>query len=186
MNLARASALGLTLALAPAALSQPAAAPDPAALAPTLLDAHEPLPGVRTGGVPDDPEIFRRLADEGVRLFVDLRSAKDPIGDAPAAAAAAGLVYVQIPIAGEVDLDLASVRALDALLDDPARGPAVVACASGNRSGALLALRAFWLDRLPAEEALELGQRAGLTRLEPTVRTLLGLPPAEPAESKPH
>lgn len=185
MTLASATALGLTLALAPAAFAQPAA-PEAPAVAPSLLNEREPLPGVRTGGLPDDPAAFRRLADEGVRLYVDLRSANDPIGEAPAAAAAAGLVYVQIPIAGEADLDLGAVRALDALLDDPARGPAVVACASGNRSGALLALRAFWLDRLPAEEALELGQRAGLTRLEPTVRTLLGLPPAEPAESKPN
>lgn len=172
MRLGRATLLGLTLALALAAPAQPADAP-------TLLNAREPLPGVRTGGVPEDPAIFRILADEGVRLFVDLRSAKDPIGDAPAAAAAAGLAYVAIPIAGEADLDLGAARALDALLDDPARGPAVVACSSGNRSGALLAVRAFWLDRLPAEEALELGRRAGLTRLEPSVRTLLGLPPTE-------
>jgi len=149
--------------------------------APALRGAREPLPGVRTGGVPDDPAIWAQLFAEGFRVVVDLRGPSDPIGDAAQAAAVAGLAYVAIPVSGDADLDLGAARALDAVLDDPARGPAAVVCSSGNRSGALLAVRAFWLDRMPAEEALALGQRAGLTRLEPSVRTLLGLPPAEPA-----
>jgi protein tyrosine phosphatase (PTP) superfamily phosphohydrolase (DUF442 family) len=177
----------LTLALAAtAAAAQPVVPPpDAAAAPPALLNAREPLPGVRTGGVAENPAIFATLAAEGFRLVVDLRSTRDPIGDAPATAAAAGLDYVAIPIAGEADLDLGAARALDAVLDDAARGPAVVVCSSGNRSGALLAVRAFWLDRMPAAEALALGQRAGLTRLEPSVRTLLGLPPMPTAESPP-
>ena len=48
-------------------------------------------------------------------------------------------------------------------------------CGSGNRVGALLALKAFWLDGGSAEEALEVGLAGGVTRLEPTVRELLGL-----------
>jgi protein tyrosine phosphatase (PTP) superfamily phosphohydrolase (DUF442 family) len=183
--------LALSLALAgcltPAvALARPAqipAAPEPVASAPAppaLLNAREPLPGVRTGGVPADPAIWTQLAAEGVRLVVDLRGANDPVGDAPQAAAAAGLTYVSIPVTGEADLDLAAARRLDAALDAADRVPAAVVCSSGNRSGALLAVRAFWLDRVSAEEALALGQKAGLTRLEPSVRTLLGLPPAEP------
>lgn len=179
-------ALALALLLPTLAVAQmgAAAAAKPAA-PPALLNPHDPLPGVRTGGVPADPAIFAALAEEGYRLFVDLRGPNDPIGDAAAAAAAAGLDYLAIPIADDADLDLGAARALDAALDDPLRGPAVVACASGNRSGALLAVRAFWLDRLSAEEALALGQRAGLTRLEPSVRTLLGLPPLPPAEAPP-
>lgn len=182
MPFVRETALLLTLAIAPAIGAQSVAVPEEAAAAPELLNARQPLPGVRTGGTPSDPAIFAALHEEGFRLFVDLRGPNDPIGDAPAAAAAAGLVYVAIPISGDADLDLGTVRTLDALLDDPARGPAVVACSSGNRSGALLALRAFWLDRMPADEALELGKRAGLTRLEPSVRALLGLPPLPPSE----
>jgi hypothetical protein len=57
----------------------------------------------------------------------------------------------------------------------------VIACASGNRVGALLALREFWLEDAEPEAALALGKAAGLTRLEPSVRLLLGLPPAPPA-----
>lgn len=176
MRFTRHLVLALLVPLASAAFAQTAAGP------PALLNARQPLPDVRTGGVPPDPAIWPELAAEGIRLVVDLRSVNDPIGDAPQAAAAAGLVYVSIPVAGEADLDLGSARRLDAVLDDPARGPAAVVCSSGNRSGALLAVRAYWLDRLPANDALALGQKAGLTRLEPSVRTLLGLPPAEPAQ----
>ena len=73
-----------------------------------------------------------------------------------------------------------SARALDLLLDEWGRYPIALACSSGNRAGALLALRAFWLDGADAASALELGLAAGLTRLEPSVRLLLGLPPMSP------
>jgi uncharacterized protein (TIGR01244 family) len=142
---------------------------------------------VRTGGLAPDTgledELFAALSADGFRVYVDLRTEEEGLDAARAAAAAAGLAYVSIPVGDEADLDLAAVRSLDAVLDDPARGPVVVACASGNRSGALLALRAFWLEGRPAEEALELGKRAGLTRFEPQVRTLLGLPPLPPPVS---
>jgi uncharacterized protein (TIGR01244 family) len=147
---------------------------------PQLRNVRDPLPALRTGGIPEGDEIYPRLAAEGFRTVVDLRGDAEPVEAARAAAEAAGLAYVRIPIAGDADLDLGSARALDAVLDDPARGPVVLACASGNRSGALLAVRAFWLEGASADEALALGRAAGLTRLEPSVRRLLGLPPAEP------
>ncbi len=37
-----------------------------------------------------------------------------------------------------------------------------------------MALRAHWLEGASAEEALELGRAAGMTRLEPAVREMLG------------
>jgi protein tyrosine phosphatase (PTP) superfamily phosphohydrolase (DUF442 family) len=177
----------LVLALTPV-LTPLAAAPPTADAAPALANARDPLAGVRTGGlVPDAPveqELFAALAAEGFRVYIDLRAEKEGLDAARAAAEAAGLEYVSIPVGDEADLDLGSVRALDAVLDDPTRGPAVVACASGNRSGALLALRAFWFEGASAEEALELGKRGGLTRFEPQVRTLLGLPPLPPAPAE--
>lgn len=54
--------------------------------------------------------------------------------------------------------------------------PVALACASGNRVGVLLAARAFWFDGASPDQALTLGKQAGLTRLEPVVRSLLGLP----------
>ena len=46
---------------------------------------------------------------------------------------------------------------------------------SGNRVGALFALRAHWLQGLPAVEALAVGRRYGLTKLEPLVMQILAL-----------
>jgi len=48
-------------------------------------------------------------------------------------------------------------------------------CASSNRVGAMLALKAHWVDGESPEEALELGLAAGLTSLERSVRDLLDL-----------
>lgn len=156
--------------------------------APTLLlNERQPLPGTLTGGIPPGEAAaaaFQALAAAGVRTVIDLRTeaetAPGAADETAALAVAAGLDYRRLPVAGEADLDLASARALDLLLDDWARYPVALACASGNRAGALLALRAFWLDRADPAAALELGRRAGLTKLEPAVRQLLGLPPLPP------
>lgn len=180
--------LALLLLVGSALASEPAPAPPSGAgseaAAPQLRNQRDPLAGVRTGGIlpESEAELLAALAADGFGVYVDLRTEKEGLDAARSAAEAAGLEYVSIPVGGEADLDLATVRSLDAVLADPARRPAVVGCASGNRSGALLALRAFWLEGKPAEEALEVGLRAGLTRLEPQVRTLLGLPPLPPPE----
>lgn len=183
--------IGLLIAFSPAPRAalgaQPLSAvpaPPPVADVGPLLNPKQPLDGVRTGGFTAS-ESFPVLAGEGFKTYIDLRSDAEIVADPSVAARAAGLRFERIPIAGDADLNLGTARALDALLDDRAIYPVVVACGSGNRVGALLALRAFWLDRATAEAALDLGRRAGLTKLEPTVRILLGLPPAPPAAPVP-
>lgn len=151
-----------------------------AAVPERLTNERHPLPGMLTGGAPVGESAapgFRALAAAGARTWIDLRTDAEVPPETATLAAAAGLDYRRLPIAGEADLDLASVRALDGLLDEWDRYPIVLACSSGNRAGALLALRAFWLDRADAASALELGRSGGLTKLEPAVRQLLGLPP---------
>lgn len=164
--------------VAPVAPTPPMAAK--AAPPALLLNERHPLPGMLTGGIPASkggaPD-FQALADAGVRTYIDLRADAEVPSETAALAAAAGLDYRRLAIGGEADLDLASARALDLLLDEWGRYPIALACSSGNRAGALLALRAFWLDGADAASALELGLAAGLTRLEPSVRLLLGLPP---------
>ena len=79
--------------------------------------------------------------------------------------------YVAFPIASEDDVSFESARELDELLQQYP-GPVLVHCASGNRVGALLALRAS-LNGADEEQALELGRKGGLTRLEELVRKRL-------------
>ena len=63
-------------------------------------------------------------------------------------------------------------------------GPVLLHCGSGNRIGALLALRAVWLEGKDPAAALDYGKAAGLTGLEPAVKSMLGLaesaPPPKP------
>jgi len=180
-----AAVLALLSGTAAAGAEPPAAGGKPPAPVELLVNERNPLEGVLTGGAPKDPAGYRALAEAGFHTFVDLRSDAEAVEAARAAAEAAGLTYEWIPVAGEAELDLASARALDALLDELTRYPIAVACSSGNRVGALLAVEAFWLDGKRPEVAIELGRRAGLTRLEPSVRLLLGLPPAPTPEPPP-
>jgi len=158
------------------AQSQAPMAPSPA----LLTNERHPLPGTVTGGVPagdGSVPVYQALANSGVKTVIDLRTEAEVPTETALLAAAAGLDYRRLPVAGEAELDLASARALDLLLDDWSRYPVAVVCGSGNRAGALLAVRAFWLDGARPDAALDLGLRAGLTKLEPAVRLLLGLPP---------
>lgn len=158
------------------AQSQAPLVPSPA----LLTNERHPLPGTVTGGVPagdGSVPLYQALANSGVRTVIDLRTEAEVPTETALLAAAAGLDYRRLPVAGEAELDLASARALDLLLDDWSRYPVALVCGSGNRAGALLAVRAFWLDGARPDAALDLGLRAGLTKLEPAVRLLLGLPP---------
>jgi len=129
-------------------------------------------PGLITGGQPDAPAL-RRFAGEGGTLVIDLRTAGEQRGyDEAEAARGLGLGYANLPIAGAADLTRANAARLRELLAD-ATGPVLLHCASGNRVGALLAIEAVDAGRLDAQEALELGRRAGLTTLEPVVRERL-------------
>ena len=82
-----------------------------------------------------------------------------------------GMHYVAFPIASEDDVSFDSARKLDELLQTYP-GPVLVHCASGNRVGALLALRAS-LHGADDSKAMAIGREGGLTRLEGLVRQRL-------------
>ena len=117
--------------------------------------------------------------------MINLRPDTEPGFDwEPAAVRAMGMDYVSIPVSGPTGLTKDTVVRLDAALKAAAaKGPVLFHCASGNRVGALLALRAVWLEGKDPAAALAYGQASGLTGLEPTVKSLLGL--AEPVAAPP-
>lgn len=126
-----------------------------------------------TAGQPS-MEQFSQLRAQGFRRIIDLRPAVEDHGfDEPAAAAAAGLHYLSLPIAGEADLTPANVHTLDQWLADFKQPKTLIHCGSSNRVGALLALRAGWLHGAKAETALRIGRAAGLTSLESHIRKVL-------------
>jgi len=144
-----------------------------------ILNARTPLDGVLSGGQPT-PEQVAQAAKAGFRTVMNLRSDGEPGFDwEPAAVEAAGMRYVHIPIAGPDTLTRENVERVDAALSEALKnGPVLLHCASGNRIGAVLALRAAWVQGAEPAAALKLGQEAGLTRLEGATRELLGLPAA--------
>lgn len=135
-----------------------------------------PSPGMLTAGQPT-PADFEALAAAGLKHVINLRPATEDAGfDEAALAAKLGLSYTVVPVAGPGDLNLARARQFDGALAS-AQGPVLVHCASSNRVGALLALRAGWLQGKSDDEALALGRAGGLTKMEPAVQALLQTKP---------
>ncbi len=142
-----------------------------------LPNAMAPLPGVLTGGQPTSQQL-RALAESGYTTIINTRRPDEEDFSAEIAEAAAlGLTYVQIPIGSAEDLTMENVLWLSEAMES-AQGPVAIHCRSGNRVGALLALKSAWVDHVEPEEALEIGLNGGLTRLELTVRELLGMSPS--------
>ncbi|MDH5589521.1 MAG: hypothetical protein OEZ65_06890 [Gemmatimonadota bacterium] len=159
-----------------------AVAEAPAHTAPTLESAQSmgvpnarmPVPGVLTAGQMSQAQ-FEGLVAAGYENFISLRVASESgAGWEEAFASGRDVAFTRLPVAGADGLTRESVEELARLMDE-AGGPTVVYCGSSNRVGALMALKAHWVDGMPADEALAVGTRSGLAGLEPAVRQLLGM-----------
>lgn len=147
------------------------AADSPIALA--LPNMREPQPHRIVSGAISAADLGR-LRAAGVKHLIDLRSAEEIQGfDEGAIAAGLGLDYHSIPIKAAQSLTRENVARLDELLKKAGDEPTLVHCGSGNRVGALIALRAAWMNGRSTEVAIAEGKTWGLTSLEPAVRGLL-------------
>jgi uncharacterized protein (TIGR01244 family) len=134
--------------------------PELLSAAPGLFNAFTPLPNVLTAGQPS-PQELRALAAAGVKVVLDTRAPNEPRGfDEAAETEAAGLAYVNVPVAGWVqDEAFAEVRRIVAAADEQ---PVLFHCASANRVGGLL-IPVLMLDRgMDRDAALQTAQRVGL------------------------
>lgn len=146
---------------------------------PPVADATSPAPGVVSAGrlQPADVEPVRQA---GIRHVIDLTpDAETPDFDEAAAVRAAGMGYDNLPLRGAVDLTPENVAAFDRLLGSAQR-PVLVHCASGNRVGAMAALRAAWIDGHDVDAAIAIGRAWGLKSLEDEVRARLAQAPERP------
>lgn len=130
-----------------------------------------PVDGIRSAGQPDE-EALKLAAEAGYKAVIDMRGENEMRGmDEPAAVEDLGMQYISMPIVGAGDISFANAGKLDGLLEE-IDGPVLIHCGSGNRVGALLALRKR-LRGASAEAALAHGRDAGLTGLEPVVVEVL-------------
>jgi len=148
-----------------------------AALLLPIRNARIPMAGVLSGGQPTQEQV-EIAARAGFRTVVNLRTdAETGFEWEQAVVEDLGMRYVQIPVAGGKGLTREIIERIDDALDSAIKnGPVLLHCASGNRIGAVLALRAAWLEELAAEAAISYGLASGMTSLEPLTRELLGLP----------
>ena len=118
-------------------------------------------------GQPDEA-ILAAARDAGFVAVIDLRTAGEDRGfDEPAAVEALGMEYHSLEIAGAKGVTFDNAGALDDILAG-IDGPVLLHCKSGNRVGALTALRASMRGASDGA-ALEIGREAGMTGLETAV-----------------
>lgn len=134
---------------------------------------REPRPGLYTAAQPTAAQI-EAAAAHGVRTVISLRGDGEVDWDEQSQVEGAGLRFVRVPVSSAADLSPESVTALDAALREAGDAPVLLHCGSSNRVGALVALRAAWLEGADLESAIEAGRAAGLSGLEPAVRERLG------------
>ena len=134
----------------------------------TLVDEQ-----ILIGGQPSRDHL-REAREAGIRTVVNLRGVDEFDAWAPSEVTSSlGMLYIHIPVAGSNDLDRPAVEAFDRAVAAAGDEPALFHCASGNRVGAMFALRAGLLQDKSVEEALTIGREHGLTGLEDTVREQL-------------
>ena len=137
----------------------------------------EPIAGITSAGQPS-AEALAALAEQGYTTVIDLRSADEDRGfDEAATVEGLGMKYISLPVAGGSGVSYENAEALDRILAE-VDGKVLLHCASSNRVGALLSLRAV-LNGEDKEEALTLGTSAGLTGLRPLVEQLLETGPEQ-------
>lgn len=135
-------------------------------------DANDDL---HTGGQPSAEDLAAFAATGGVHV-IDLRGPAESRGfDEAGITRRFGMHYHNLPITGTAGLTRDNVQALDRLLAQTVEQheKTLLHCASGNRVGALMALRAKWLQGSSEAEALAIGHAHGMTSLEAQVRELL-------------
>jgi len=120
---------------------------------------------------------FEELVDMGYTNFISLRpTSENGAGWEEAHVVDDDVTFTRIPVAGAGGLTRENVMALNEILEEASSENTVLYCASSNRVGGLLALKAYWLDGVEPDDALEIGRQAGLTGLESAVQELLSQP----------
>ena len=122
---------------------------------------------------------FEELVDMGYTNFISLRpTSENGAGWEETHVVDDDVMFTRIPVAGAGGLTRENVMALNEILEEAEASSenTVLYCASSNRVGGLLALKAYWLDGIAPDDALEIGRQAGLTGLESAVQELLSQP----------
>jgi len=138
-----------------------------------VKNISHPVANRYVAGQPKASE-FSDFAKAGVKHVINLRPPSEtPDTNEAAIVTKAGMAYYNVPISGTADMTLENVKLVDKLLGQIGDESVLLHCSSGNRAGAVMALRAAWLKGVSNDEAIAIGKRWGLTRLQSRVERLL-------------
>ena len=147
---------------------------DDASVIAGIKNLKTPRPNYFSGGQPTGEQLTA-LAGTGVKHVINLRpTLETPKLDETSLVADRGMSYHSLPVDGAAGLTLSNVKAFDQLLKQAGDEKVFLHCASGNRVGALMALRALLIYGESTDVAIAQGKAWGLTRLEPELRRLMG------------
>ncbi|MBT3881141.1 MAG: hypothetical protein HON76_01830 [Candidatus Scalindua sp.] len=139
-----------------------------------LPNLQVPFDSILTGGQPTFDQI-KQAAETGFKAVVDLRTGNelpDPEQE-KAWVEGSGMRYIHISISVAEGFTPQNAKVFAEALSGSENYPLIVHCKSGERVGAMFALKAFHIDEKEIEEALLIGERAGLIKLAPTVKKIL-------------
>lgn len=131
-------------------------------------------PNIAVSGQPNE-ENLKKASESGYKTIINLRPREEWPFDEESLVKDLGMNYVLIPIASPESLDFEKAKELSTILKDKSAYPVLIHCGSSNRVGALYALHEHLEKKIPAEKAIEIGKRAGMTSpaLEERIRILI-------------
>lgn len=136
-----------------------------------LPNQCSPSPDLISCGLPSAQDLQHAKA-VGIKTVINLCGTHETQGEANFVASL-GMRYFNIPVSGAADLTETKAQQLAEVVNHCDNHPVLIHCMSGNRVGALMAMKAFYADGVSPEQALETGRAAGLKALEPEVWRLL-------------
>lgn len=136
------------------------------------VNLMQPEPMAYTSGQPTKEQL-QAMAESGIKHVINLRPDSEMDWDERQYVESLGMTYAVLPIASAADLTVDNAAALDELLTQTSGEPVLVHCASGNRVGAVIAIREGKLKNQSLEQAIETGKEWGLTKMEPQTREAL-------------
>lgn len=113
----------------------------------------------------DTVEQIYAVAAQGIQAVISLLLSTESKVDEATLVPAAGMVFIHVPIANASELSSANVQRVADALQKAEGKNALIHCASGNRVGAVMALKSAWIDGLSPTASVALGQSYGLSSL---------------------
>ncbi len=139
-----------------------------------LPNCQVPFDSVLTGGQPTFDQI-KQAAETGFKAIINLRTDNelpDPAQELTWAEGS-GMKYFHIPISASSGFTPQNAKVFADALSKPENYPLIIHGKSGERVGAMFALKAFHIDEKEIDEALAIGERAGMIKLAPVVKKIL-------------